>query len=250
MSNNLSPFTHQYRGTPISLICTPKDNGEGYWNSVSVEILFNGIAIGSYIRHYPSYTIETFHPFLYRSEWFALYSSNYTATRVAKLSPDNFEDWCGEDGHSHGFCPTAFYVPRYTTTREMFRGKWLETKHFENEYDEEELEEYYSIKRDYPPTPDDHISSVPEGPTCNGEFFCDYGFLSGCVWGDDISWKLRFIDLSQLNEKVLKIEEKFGYFELPNDMKLRDCVRNDSEDYFELNQLRRFSIKKGFLDFS
>jgi hypothetical protein len=46
MSNNLSPFTHQYRGTPISLICTPVDNGQGYWNYVTVEVLFNGNTIG------------------------------------------------------------------------------------------------------------------------------------------------------------------------------------------------------------
>lgn len=242
MSNNLSPFTHQYRGTPISLICTPKDNGKGYWNSVTVEVLFNGNAIGSYIRHYHSYTVETFHPFLYRGEWFALYSSNYTATRVAKLSPDNFEDWCGEESHSGGFCPTAFYVPRFKVISELFREKWLKTKHFENDYPDNELEDYYDLEKD--------ISLDSEIARYEGEHYCEYGFLSGCVWGDDISWKLRFIDLSQLSDKVLKIEEKFGYFELPNNMKLRECIRNDSEDYFELTQLRRFNLKKGFLDFS
>lgn len=230
------------------IICTPVENGPGYWNSCNVEVLFNGEPIGSYLRRLSAYVAETFHPFLYKGEWFALYSADYTATRVARLSGGKFEDWCGEEGHSCGFCPTGFYVPRYKVTRSILRGKWSETKHFENDYLEEDLDEYYQIQDEYPPTPPDYLSSVPEGSTYDGESFCEYGFLSGCIWGDDTSWKLRFIDFSKLGDKVLSIEERFGYFELPHSRKLRDCVRNWSVDCFELVQLRRFHTKKGFLD--
>ena len=57
--------------------------------------------------------------------------------------------------------------------------------------------------------------------------YCNFGFLCGCVWGDDTSWKLRYIDLSQIPNKVLKIEDKFGYWELPQELTLKQCIRLD-----------------------
>ncbi len=56
---------------------------------------------------------------------------------------------------------------------------------------------------------------------------CMFGFLSGCVWGDDNSWKLRYVDLSQIPQKVLSITEKFGYWQLPN-QPLKDSINMDA----------------------
>ncbi|MDQ3037801.1 MAG: hypothetical protein M3Y87_35735 [Myxococcota bacterium] len=42
-----------------------------------------------------------------------------------------------------------------------------------------------------------------------------FGFVAGCVWGDDSSWKIQFIDLSQLSEGKIDRYDRFGYVELP-----------------------------------
>lgn len=61
-----------------------------------------------------------------------------------------------------------------------------------------------------------------------------FGFMSGCVWGDDSSWKVRFIDLSKIEEKTLIIDERFGYHELPDGISLKDAVTVDDEDGIDL----------------
>ncbi|HEY6436210.1 MAG TPA: hypothetical protein VIY47_06445, partial [Ignavibacteriaceae bacterium] len=54
--------------------------------------------------------------------------------------------------------------------------------------------------------------------------YCNFAFMCGCVWGDDTSWKLRYIDLSQIPNKVLTITDKFGYWELPNSLTLQESI--------------------------
>lgn len=100
-----------------------------------------------------------------------------------------------------GFCPTDFYVP-YT--------EYLETPEQE---------------------PDESIRII--GP--NGQF----GFVAGCVWGDDISWKIQFLDLSRIKEGVLTRDDRFGYIELPSNMELKDAieVRDFSREDYELNDV-------------
>ena len=48
-------------------------------------------------------------------------------------------------------------------------------------------------------------SADHEWPT--GEF----GFVWGCVWGDDSSWKVQHLDLSRVGEGELTRDERFGY---------------------------------------
>ena len=50
---------------------------------------------------------------------------------------------------------------------------------------------------------------------CDGSLDGTFGFVSGCVWGDDCSWKIQYLDLSQIEQGIFKREEKFGYLELP-----------------------------------
>jgi len=52
-----------------------------------------------------------------------------------------------------------------------------------------------------------------------------FGFVSGCFWGDDSTWKIRYVDLSDL--KNPKVEEKFGYIHQPNNLSLKECVSFD-----------------------
>lgn len=225
-----------YEGTPFFTKCTSIEAKPGTWSSTKVEV-FQGRTydkvkkIGEYVRMYPNYAKETFCPFLIQGEWYALYSANYTATRVAKLTETEFVDWCGEEGRSSGFCPTDFYVPRYKLCKGVLpNGVKYDSLTFDNEYSEGEMTEYFNYQGD-------------PGEQYEGEFWTDYGFLSGCIWGDDSSWKLRFIDLSEVPNKVLKIDERFGYFELPDGLKLRQCVRNESNNIIKLIQSRYYSLE-------
>lgn len=67
---------------------------------------------------------------------------------------------------------------------------------------------------------------------CPVEFFVpegsDFGFVSGCVWGDDMSWKLKCIDLRKLEEGEIKIFEPFGYCPLVSGKSIPESI-----EYFE-----------------
>lgn len=216
-NENGNVYEVEYIGTPYSIRILPIPGEEGRWGTGRVEVVENGERIiGGYTRMYPSYTSETFYPFEIDGQWYALYSADYTATRVAKLG-ETFEDWCGEEGSSNGFCPTEFYVPRYNKFEDSHTDGTPFTYYtFDNEYKAEELtSQFYGKELD---------KNVEQGNT-------SYGFLCGCIWGDDSSWKLRFIDLSGVPEKKLTITEKFGYWELPNTLKLSECI--DLHESFE-----------------
>lgn len=146
------------------------------WNTLRVTILQNGKEIGSYNRNY-STLYNTFVPFIHHKKEYALYSPDYTSTRIMTL-PD-CKDLCGEDHSTWGFCPVDYYVP--------YR-------------------------------PEDGIHG-------------DFGFIAGCVWGDDWSWKLQFLDLRNLTKGEFKREEKFGYLPLPDNIPLEKCV--DMETYYD-----------------
>jgi hypothetical protein len=86
---------------------------------------------------------------------------------------------------------------------------------------------------------------VPVGPLT----YHPFGFVSGCVWGDDSSWKLQYLDLSRAAEGILRREERFGYLELPDKLPLERVV--DLTD-FQSNPIEghdhriRFTITKQF----
>ena len=54
--------------------------------------------------------------------------------------------------------------------------------------------------------------------------FHPFGFVAGCVWGDDSSWKLQYLDLSRAAEGIVRREERFGYLELPAGRPLAELV--------------------------
>jgi hypothetical protein len=51
-----------------------------------------------------------------------------------------------------------------------------------------------------------------------------FGFVAGCVWGDDSSWKVQFLDLSRVADGVLVRDDRFGYLELEDGVRLADAV--------------------------
>lgn len=195
-----------YPGTPFSIEISTVENTPGTWNSNKVSIYKDDTLIGEYLRNYHSYTALTFVPFMHKNEWYALYSPHYTATRVLKLHNDRIEDWCGEEPNSYGFCPVEYYVPRYK----------------QHEFDAEKYpgEYCYYIETEYKTdTEFINIKNVPQDI-----YYTDFAFMCGCVWGDDSSWKLRFIDLSKIDAKILSITDKFGYWQMPANLSLKECI--------------------------
>jgi len=178
-----------------------------YWNTLLVEIFDQGVKIGEYKRNYSS-MYNTFVPFEKDGKWYALYSKDYTATRIMSL-PD-CKDLGGEDPHGFGFCPVDYYVPRYY----IYRDDKMEFRIYENEEEED----------------------LPEGQQWIYE---GYALLAGCVWGDDTSWKLQYIDLSQCDKGIIERTDKFGYMELYGDTILSSVtVDEDSITVAEKRFLR------------
>ncbi len=59
---------------------------------------------------------------------------------------------------------------------------------------------------------------VPELDDDNDSMNGQLGFVCGCVWGDDGSWKIQAIDLSKISEGKMSNQALFGYCELPHTM--------------------------------
>jgi hypothetical protein len=179
------------------------------FSTCRVDIYEGHRLIGGYDRNYSAFGEETFEPFELDGKWYALYSKDYTATRVMRL-PD-CQDIGGEEPDAGGFCPTEFYVPRFR--RVVFhwpgKGRSAEYAHFESAAEEPQQtdEERAYCYQEY------------------GEWQSSkIGFVSGCLWGDDSSWKLQVIDLARAAEGKLAREERFGYLELSR-MPLVEAVR-------------------------
>lgn len=83
------------------------------------------------------------------------------------------------DAGGGGFCPVGFYVPDWWDVND---GSLIPGS------------EYWDADREWPTG--------------------DFGFVWGCHWGDDGSWKVQYLDLSQVQQGVVRREERFGYVEL------------------------------------
>lgn len=134
-----------------------------------------GERVATYRRNHGFYS--TFEPFRQGNRNFALISRNYTTTGVLDL--DSGEVIAEEPIDSFGFCPVGFYVPDWWDVRD---GRTIPGCHYWGE--------------DY---------EWPIGT---------FGFVWGCQWGDDSSWKVQYLDLSQVADGILRRDARFGYAEL------------------------------------
>lgn len=183
------------------------------WNCLKVGVFENYLRIGEYIRNYHRLN-STFFPFKHKNgKWLALYSPEYTATRIMELP--SCKDIGGEECDENGFCPVEFYVPNYydwkTEDGEMFRLNQLTLKEFEKDFKNENIEDLQ---------------------------YWPFGFVAGCVWGDDISWKIQYLDLSRADEGILTRSEKFGYIWLPGNISLAEAI-----DFIDFDGEKDFSIQ-------
>lgn len=207
----------------------PIKNAPGTWNSLEIGVFQGDKKLSSYVRNYSNF-FETFYPFKRGDEWFALYSPQYTASSVMSLPECKHVG--GEEPSAGGFCPIEFYVPAYRVGEMEIRG---ETEPFYiTEGDVEDLWDMSSEKLDKY-----KYSEVRYLP---------FGFVSGCVWGDDSSNKAEVLDLRDpMNPKRL---EEWGYYEIPEGVSLKDAIvihdieGEEGSEYilFDIAVRKRFSF--------
>jgi len=174
------------------------------WKYAEVSVFDDtGRLLGTYERNYFGFAKSTFHPFFLEGRWWALYAPAYTATRVVTLP--ELEDWCGEEAAPAGFCPVEFYVP--TIRKVEYLGKDKDRGSF-------------LLKDGKSFTPWKRDAEYKIGPS----EWLPFGFVAGCIWGDDSYWKVQYLDLSRLKDRTLRREERFGYFPIPGGVPLREAV--------------------------
>jgi hypothetical protein len=152
-----------------------------------------------------------------------------------------YEDIGGEEPASGGFCPVEFYVP---DCREYVSQEFSGIGEHINDWDHPlaslpggcEFTKEQGTHRGTPKLrgPDGHYLRAERGGWVWGEqgdyesgyvkLPPDHGFVAGCIWGDDSSWKIQYLDLSRVEEGIIRREERFGYIELPQSVRLRDAI--------------------------
>ena len=179
----------------------------GTWETVHVDVLDGETIIASYDRNYGM--LQTFEPFRQGDRTFALISTEYTATSVLDLATG--EIIAAEEPTATGFCPVGFYVPDWW---DLHDGTTLPGSMYWHPADDQ----------------------WPIG---------DFGFVWGCLWGDDSSWKVQYLDLSSVRGGVIRRDDRFGYLKLATDAKLqpRDFIRCSS---WQGERRVEFYIERGF----
>ncbi len=176
----------------------------GSWPSTRITI-FNadGKELGSYERNYHSFGAATFCPFFLHDRWWALYSPVYTGTRVMILP--EAEDWCGEEDATTSFVPVDYYVPRYRTARYAEGGTVKDVYIGENApgWIEPEIMGFTDVSE---------------------ESYCPFGLVAGCIWGDEATWKVEYLDLARLPEKRFRRENHFGTLHLLDELSLKEAI--------------------------
>lgn len=212
------------------------------------------IPIGKYTRNYHA-LFNTFFPFEMNGKELALYSTDYTATRIMELP--SCKDLGGEEFANDGFCPVDYFVPTYYE---------LETI---SDYEgEKPVRRLSNVNNPKEPPIDERIdthtwtnlntnlqqSSKSLYRALTPTLYYPFGFVAGCVWGDDSTDKVQYLDLSKADQGILVREEKFGYIELPDNVSLSDAI--DMSDYLydhdgewaheiRINVMQRFFLRTG-----
>lgn len=73
-----------------------------------------------------------------------------------------------------------------------------------------------------------------------------FGFVAGCVWGDDYLFKLQTINLERISEGEIELEETFGYFPIMGQLKdvYNPTYFEDESRFLDLKAIVGFEMKK------
>jgi hypothetical protein len=228
--------------------------GVGTWRGTRVGVfrVSGGLEeqVGEYERNYPS-LLRTFAAFRLDGRDLALYSPDYTCTRLLELP--SCRDIGGEEPSAGGFCPADFFVPYYIDLEYFVDGRPSRLIRRQMPKAEELAPRTVPVKLPETPTHPARIEQhryVPVGPRT----FHPFGFVAGCVWGDDSSWKVQYLDLSRAAEGVIVRDDRFGYIELPDGVRLDGAVdlvdyqSDPDEDYayqVSITTAKRFDLRNG-----
>jgi len=198
-------------------------NKPNTWTQIQVGVfeICDGVEskIGDYFRNYD--LLDTFCHFQKDGKDYALYSPHYTCTRIMGLP--SCRDLGGEEPAGNGFCPVEYYVPCYIEKEyEDTDGKW----HRYLVVDPQPKDFEPSTISFYPLDPATGKRIKIEKPVnlVTPLTYMPFGFVSGCVWGDDSSWKVQLLDISQVAKGIISREERFGYLPLPDKLSLKDSI--------------------------
>lgn len=153
-------------------------NGPGHWDSCVGTVLDTAYqkprVVATVTRDYPNFPYE---PFRQGDRDYMLVAPHHTGTSVLDLATG--EIVAAEPVAAGGFCPVGFHVPDWWDVHD---GSILPgSQYWQPEYEQ------------------------PSGL---------YGFVWGCVWGDDSSWKVQHLDLSRVADGVLQRDDRYGYVPL------------------------------------
>lgn len=227
---------HEQYTAKVDIITEPKS-----WQKVHVSIIKHDEdgtedVIFEYDRNYAM--MKTFEPFrqLKNNVWhdYALISTEYTRFEVVDLEKgqiiatesypiytQDMHDACvarggietrevGQEMPGVGFCPTAFKVFDW---RERFNDE--------------------SMTKTYTP----YKATEPELVYSDEKFYAysgQWAIYSGCIWGDDSGWKVRYIDLSRISEGIVTSDERFGYLQLAGGLDQVDYYSDDDRFTFPI----------------
>lgn len=167
------------RPKPRDRFCVRTTAEEGIAGRLNVEVLERTpqglVDRARYARNHAMF--DTFEPFRQGGRDLALVSRDYVKSAVLDLVTG--EIIAEEPEVTWSFCQVGFYVP-----------DWWDL------HDDSILPGSPSWSKD---------SELPDGT---------FGFVWGCMWGDDSTWKVQRLDLSRVAQGVLTREERFGYVEL------------------------------------
>ena len=129
------------------------------------------------------------------TEKLALISRDYTRTAVLDLASGMvIAEETQDASPGAGFCPVGFYVPDWWDVNDGSRLPGSE-----------------------------HWCADDEWP------IGDFGFVWGCYWGDDSSWKVQYLDLTRVQQGVISRDARFGYVELATFGFKSPCLTRDPE---------------------
>lgn len=210
--------------------------------------------IGQYERNYGS-LFNTFFHFHQNGKDLALYSPSYTVTRIMELP--SCKDIGGEEPAQDGFCPVDYFVPTYLEQEDIFDYQGDDekiTKGIINNPHEKYLKERIETTKwnDQKTGEEKEIRflSRPLTPV----LYHPFGFIAGCIWGDDSSWKIQYLDLAEAYKGIVKRDERFGYIALPENQSLKEAVdmydygydwEDEVANYIRLNVTQTFDLRTG-----